>query len=194
MPTMAMGLLGFILFFIYDLNDAYWNHKILNGLFPVGLILLGGSVIVEIVLAIVTIPKLGFISLLGLTFALLFFVGLMYTLFFALPFKSTYIDVAEGRKTFKFGVYALCRHPGLGCFIGLFFFLYLAFPSTKIAIMSIVYCALNLLYVVFQDLLTFPVIFSDYDLYKSETPFIVPNFKSIRTCCRTLNMEEGNLP
>ena len=159
-----------------------------------GILLVGVSVVVEIAFAIETIPKLGLTSFLGLTFASLFFVGLMYTLFFALPFKGTYIDVSKGRKTYKFGVYALCRHPGLGCFIGLFLSLYVAFPTPSIAMISIVYCGLNFLYVIFQDWLTFPLIFNDYDRYKSETPFIIPNPKSIHACFRTLNMEEGNLP
>lgn len=194
MPTVSMGLLGFILFFIYDLNDAFWKKKILNGLFAVGVFLIGISVVIEIVCSIETIPKFGLTSFLGLTFALLFFVGLMYTLFFALPFKGTYIEVSEIRKTYKFGVYALCRHPGLGCFIGLFFFLYIAWPTPSVGIMSALYSGLNLLYVIFQDWLTFPVIFSDYDHYKAETPFVIPNLRSIHACFRTLNMEEGNLP
>ena len=40
----------------------------------------------------------------------------------------------------------------------------------------------NLGYVIFQDIWTFPKTFSDYEEYKEKTPFLIPDWKSIKAC------------
>ena len=59
-------------------------------------------------------------SILLLGIATIFFVLLIYTLFFALPFDKTYQNESEKRMAYTEGVYALCRHPGVLWFIGFY--------------------------------------------------------------------------
>ena len=44
----------------------------------------------------------------------------------------------------------------------------------------------NYLYIIFQDLWTFPRTFFNYKEYQQSTPFLIPNRKSIRVCLRTI--------
>ena len=101
---MVIGLLAFVLYFIYDLNEITLQNKIFQKFFFLGtLILVLGTF------------WMGFacdaLNWIWLVPALLFFGLLIYTLFFALPFEATYVDPAAGRKVYSGGIYGVCRHP-----------------------------------------------------------------------------------
>jgi protein-S-isoprenylcysteine O-methyltransferase Ste14 len=118
--------------------------------------------------------------------AVVCFCLLIYTLFFALPFQDTYLETGGSPKIYKDGMYALCRHPGVLWFIGFYIFLGLMLKIPLLIAAVVVFSLLNLLYVVFQDNWTFMKMFSDYDLYKKETPFLLPNLDSIKRCIKTI--------
>jgi protein-S-isoprenylcysteine O-methyltransferase Ste14 len=120
------------------------------------------------------------------TFAMFFLSMLIYTLFFALPFKNTYIETKGSNKVNKSGVYALCRHPGVLWFVGFYTFLGLALKIQLLLTAAVVFSLLNILYVIFQDRWTFMKVFEDYDKYKKDTPFLFPNLKSIKRCIQTI--------
>jgi protein-S-isoprenylcysteine O-methyltransferase Ste14 len=124
--------------------------------------------------------------------AVIFLVLLIYSLFFALPFHKTYLETNKKTKVYKDGVYALCRHPGVLWFIGFYFFLGLAFMSALLLMATAVFGFLNILYVIFQDRWTFPRCFQDYKQYIKETPFIIPNQNSLKSCLATL-WKEGTV-
>ena len=44
----------------------------------------------------------------------------------------------------------------------------------------------NYLYIIFQDLWTFPRTFFNYREYQQSTPFLIPNGKSIRVCMKSI--------
>jgi protein-S-isoprenylcysteine O-methyltransferase Ste14 len=119
-------------------------------------------------------------------FAVFFFYLLIDTLFFALPFKNTYIDKEELPRICQSGVYALCRHPGVLWFMGFYIFLGLALMIPLLLTAAVVFNILNILYVLFQDRWTFMKSFENYDKYKENTPFLLPNSKSIKNCLKTL--------
>ena len=45
---------------------------------------------------------------------------------------------------------------------------------------GMVFSALNLIYALFQDRITFPKIFSDYHIYRTRVPFLLPTSNSVR--------------
>ena len=107
---------------------------------------------------------------------------LIYTLFFALPFDETYVKESRYRKAYTEGVYALCRHPGVLWFAGMYLFAALLWKSLEGLIFFVVMVILNIFYVIFQDYYSFPKTFSNYREYQRSTPFLIPNRKSIQQC------------
>lgn len=164
--------LGFILFIIYDMNSIKWRSKVLNQLFYLGCLL----IIVNTFGALYSIRaaiEMNLISqVLWIPTIVFFFILLIYTLFFALPFESTYVENHNVRQTYTNGIYALCRHPGVLWFIGLYFSLFFLTGSTIMLYMAIVLSTLNFGYIIFQDLWTFPRMFSDYNEYKENLSLI----------------------
>jgi protein-S-isoprenylcysteine O-methyltransferase Ste14 len=86
----------------------------------------------------------------------------------------------EERAVCTTGVYALCRHPGVLWFAGVYGCLWLTvgLPLWEAAL----YCGLNVLLVAFEDLCVFPARLEGYDAYRVQTPFLLPTRQSIRAC------------
>lgn len=174
----CLSLCGFGLFFLSDYNDWRLGRKGLKLCFPLGVLLLALGTVLE---ARQGTPLVhGWLR--GLLFALgaLFFLLEIYTLFFALPVGASYASPGEGRPACTTGVYALCRHPGVLWFAGLYGCLALAagLPLWEAAALS----ALNVGLVVFEDRCVFPARLEGYGAYQAATPFLVPNRASIRAC------------
>lgn len=180
------GFVAFLLFFIYDINSIIFKNKLLYGCFFVGSFL----IIVATVGIVITYRDLIKIDVFRITIfgilAAFFFLLMIYTLFFALPFKDTYIETEASLKVYQSGVYALCRHPGVLWFMGFYIFLGLALKIPLLLTAAVIFSLLNILYVIFQDRWTFMKIFDDYDEYKKDTPFLIPNLKSIKRCIQTI--------
>ena len=159
-------------------------HKVIQFFFSLGFLLLFFSTATVIGSELISFSAWGIRQIVFSALALLFLLLLLYTLFFALPFEETYIS-QTGSKTYDRGMYALCRHPGVLWFTGCYVSLWLAFGGMLLFQMAVLYCSLNFLYVILQDNITFPRVFSDYRLYKQRVPFLIPTVESIRTCIRT---------
>lgn len=186
---MCVGILGFVFYFIYDINSIYWNNRWLQKLF------IAGTGLITLSTAGVLYNQranfqFGSALIIGGAAVMLFFLLLIYTLFFSLPFKETYLEENTERKAYTQGMYGLCRHPGVLWFAGVYAGLTFMTGSREVGILSVVLTALNILYIIFQDLWTFPKTFSDYGEYKKSTPFLIPNIKSIQYCIRTLHTRE----
>ena len=180
------GSLSFFLFILYDINQVTKNYGCIRPFFAAGFLLLACS---TVMLPFCSSPGLVFPGAARLFFgivALAFLALLIYSLFFALPFQKTYLHGAEKSPVYSGGVYALCRHPGVLWFIGFYLFYSLFFGSRLLFWAWLVFSAWNLLYVWLQDRFFFPRLFSDYQLYQKSTPFLIPNYQSIRRCLRTL--------
>ncbi|MDL2250042.1 hypothetical protein LJC51_05255 [Lachnospiraceae bacterium OttesenSCG-928-J05] len=179
-----IGLVGFICYFIYDINTVLWKKKVFFPFFFLG------SLIV-ILASIYTYSKAykqaGFSEhgLFMFILALCFFLLLIYTLFFALPFQETYRDHSQVPTVCNYGVYALCRHPGFLWFF--FFYLFLGFTlkSMNFLFFGLFLSFCNFIYICLQDAYVFPKQFKDYQVYKKETPFLMPTPASIRECFKT---------
>ena len=171
-----LGICAFVLFFISDYND--WRPFLRWGkfLFPAGVVLLCAGTVLEARMR--TPITSGWLR--DCVFALLaaFAALLVYTLFFALPVEASYTRPGEKRPACTTGVYALCRHPGVLWFAGLYLCVWLGFglPLWEAAL----YSGLNVLLVLFEDRCVFPARLDGYERYQRTTPCLIPNAASIR--------------
>ncbi len=179
MTGVVIGIIVFGLYLIYDYNSVRWKHWLPRCFFLAGTCLLAAATAVQTVSAIQTVG-LQTHSWLFLAGAVLFLGLLIYTLFFALPFEETYLNQNEKPCVYMDGMYALCRHPGVLWFFFFYLCLGLAFWPSRLLWVGIFYSGLNLLYVIVQDLWTFPNTFADYVLYKKKAPFLIPTRTSIK--------------
>ena len=175
--------LAFAFFFLGDANDVLFHRRFLRFCFPLGLLLLVNftvlSAIIEPSSTLPIVPRLVCGAL-----ALVFLILTVYSLFFALPVKEAY--AAQGKKRYvrTGGVYALCRHPGVLFFIPLYLLLWLSagiaplFAATAIL--------MNILLAIYEDIFVFPKVLDGYDNYRHNTPFLIPNPISIRSCFSTI--------
>ena len=184
------GSIAFLLYVLYDINSVKWNNKVLCNGFWGGTLLLAVTTISVVLQNKKHIGNIEGSSVVLLSIAAIFFVLLIFTLFFALPFEETYVKESSMRMAYTEGVYALCRHPGVLWFIGFYLFLGLGFKSKDILFYGIVVSAWNVLYVVFQDLYSFPLTFHNYKQYQKQTPFLIPTKKSIQKCFNTLHRKK----
>lgn len=190
MTFVFMGIMAFILFLLYDINSIIMKNKLINYCFFLGVALLMTATMGIIISSRGQIAAGVLRIVLFGTVAAVFLILLVYTLFFALPFKDTYTDKDAARKVCKSGVYALCRHPGVLWFTGFYLFLGLSVNLPLLLIAAFLFSLLNLFYVIFQDKWTFIKTFQDYDQYKIETPFLIPNPNSLKHCIGTLTGKE----
>ena len=191
MLPLLPGILGFLLYLIYDINSFTRQNRIMGSFFTVGSVLIALSTVWMLRDAWHAGAIAGFWDFLLLTAAVLAFAALIYALFFALPFDDTYVSPENGRTVCDTGVYALCRHPGILCFFALYLFLGLASLPHPMICGGMLLSALNTAYAAFQDRITFPRTFCDYDGYRHRVPFLIPTKDSIRTAGRTLPRLHG---
>lgn len=177
MQYSIIGILAYLLFYIYDINEIKKIDTRLKGTFYLGIILqiIGTAGIIADNLRYLRLSPL------GVTIGLTGFIFLIYSLFFALPFKETYIGTSEKRKVYNRGIYAMSRHPGVLFYIIFYLGLALLQPTTYIIGTYTIWCLLNIGYIIFQDLWTFPRTFEDYKEYRRTTPFLIPTIKSIKS-------------
>lgn len=177
-----IGAFSYILFYIYDINEIKKFHKILKGTFILGLIIQIGATI-GIIFDNLEYFK---ISIWGIAIAIFGITFLIYALFFALPFKETYIKIGEKRTVYSKGLYAMSRHPGVIFYIIFYFGLVILQPNILTISTYIIWSLLNIGYIIFQDLWTFPRAFDDYHKYRQNTPFLIPTIKSIKSSIKTI--------
>lgn len=189
MTYIGLGILCFLLFIMYDLNQIHKNYRIIRPLFAAGCFTLSVLTITmsvtafesdyQVTLSAVTV----FFLLAGIQLALL-----IYTLFFAVPFQEAYVEGSK-QKICTNGIYALCRHPGVLFLAGFYIFLSLGLGKPFMLAAGAVYTGMNLLYVLLQDRYTFPRLFEGYEEYRKNTPFLIPNGASIRKCINDLRTD-----
>ena len=185
MGSLTLGIGGFLLYLLYDVNSFTYRLRLLHGAFALGTLLVGAATALDLLEA----WRLGAFSGPG-DAALLLAAGaclaaLVYSLFFALPFQETYRQQEQGRHVYDGGVYALCRHPGILCFFGLYLCLGLAALPGGLLAHGPVFSLLDLAYAGFQDRVTFPKTFCDYEAYRKKAPFLIPTGDSIRRARQT---------
>ena len=175
-----LGLCGFALFFLSDYNDWRLHKASLKGSFPAGGVLLVTGTVWEIRRGEPLVS--GWLRGCFFALAAILFLLLIYTLFFALPVKEAYASHGEKRSVCTTGVYALCRHPGVLWFTGLYVCLWIAagIPFGLTLLLSVS----NIGLVWFEDRYVFPGVLEGYQDYQKKTPFLIPTGQSIRACVK----------
>ena len=173
-----LSLCGFALFFLSDCNDWRWGRRALRVCFPAGGLLLAAGTIRDLRWAEALVRGCARAAVLAVAAA--FLALLIYTLFFALPAAASYARPGEKRRACTTGVYALCRHPGVLWFAGLYVCLWAAggLPLWEAALC----CGLNVGLVIFEDRCVFPALLEGYGAYQAATPFLVPDRRSLAAC------------
>ena len=116
-----LGCASIALFEEYDLNQVSLGLQWIRPFFAVGCVLLAVS---TMVLTFVGQPIFVLLVPFRAIFGILARLSLgltIYSLFFALPFKETYIEEDGSNRVYDRGIYALCRHPGVLLFICFYF-------------------------------------------------------------------------
>ena len=182
---LLLGIIGFLLYLLYDINSLIWQKRLPRSFFLIGTLLVGAATAIDLAAAIRSRAFAGLTDLLLLAAAALSFGALIYCLFFALPFDETYAEQENGRPVCEAGAYALCRHPGIPCFFAVYLFLGIAALPSPLLAHGMLFSFLNLAYAAFQDRVTFPRTFCNYETYRKRVPFLLPNRSSIRLARQT---------
>ena len=118
MTALLLGIAGFLLCFLYDINSFTVRSGLLHCTFGMGTVLIAVATALDLRGAWKSGALSGTPDLLLLLLSAACFAALIYCLFFALPFHETYAEQNGMRPVYDRGVYALCRHPGILCFFG----------------------------------------------------------------------------
>ncbi len=183
---MIAGSIGFLLFLIYDINSFTANKRLPGTFFFAGTALIAVSTVCSLTAAFRAGAFSGIADILLMIAGAVSLAALIYSLFFALPFEGTYLSPDSKRHVYDRGVYALCRHPGVLFFFAAYLFTGLAALPSPFLVSGMLFSVLNVLYVCFQDRITFPRTFCDYEEYRHRVPFLIPTAASIRLMCRTM--------
>ncbi len=173
-----IGIAGFALFFLGDLNDLRPIHKIFKASFYAGCLFLVLSTAMLLIKSHTGLPLL--IRVPFMLLAALFLFLTMMSLFGSFSVEDGYEHQGEKRPVYTKKLYALSRHPGIP-FLILFYACLIpsfGFPAAAVLIFALLDIALG----IFEDLVVFPRVLSGYDLYKETTPCMIPNGNSIRAC------------
>lgn len=184
MLALCLGCCGFLCYFFYDVNSIRKVAGWMGTLFMAGTLLIAaatGILFWKSRSVIFRAPA----DLLWTAGGVFFLCLLVYTLFFALPFETTYVEESRYREAYTEGMYALCRHPGVLWFAGFYLCTAGLWKSREGILFSVIMVLLNLLYIWFQDVYSFPRTFSNYQEYKKSTPFLIPDSESIGRCRST---------
>ncbi len=185
-----LGIIGFVFLYIYEINQIIWNNKFLKLFFTGGLALVLSSTVMIVVDSKVDILLTGSSFWVGIFCFILFTYLLIYTLFFSIPFSESYVEQFNKREVYMKKMYSLSRHPGVLWFSGVYLSLMILIPNSNLTIFALVMVAMNVIYIILQDIWSFPRLFVDYEYYKKTTPFLIPTFKSI---LRTVKHYQGRI-
>ena len=172
-----LGISAFVFMFVFDILSM--NHKKKSKY----IFMISGPALLIIGSILIVRRETAFL----LPTSLRIFFGAMAILFLLLLIYSVVIEV--GKNTYQYnnkpqlitdGTYALSRHPGVLWMFGLYSALAFTLAHTELLIAAFVFTTVNCMYVYIQEKIIFTHIFNDYKSYQEDTPFILPNIKSIK--------------
>ena len=185
MKYILIGTVGFffiLLFDVYTLKNDGLKRKTLG---LTGVVLIVYSAIMAAVASEKIAIPAGLRITAGILWAAAVFL-LVYSLFLELPFSKTYGGSKHSSELVDTGTYALCRHPGVLWFGLTFFFFFFATGAVLLIPAGIIWTAVDIIHVYFEDKFFFPKMFPSYKNYSKSTPMLIPNKRSIRRCISTL--------
>ncbi|HEB29248.1 MAG TPA: hypothetical protein ENI15_00020 [Spirochaetes bacterium] len=187
MQYIFTGVLGFIIFFCFDMASLKGNLFIKRAAFIMGHSFLAYSLLM-VCIGPEKIELSRVYRLTGLVFSSVFFLIMIYSIFIEIPFKVTYIGQNRENVLVKTGTYGLVRHPGVLWYIFFLSGLFLMTGSKTLLFALPVWSAVDIIYIVLQERFIFIKMFGEeYREYQQEVPILIPTRKSIKRCVSTLN-------
>ena len=185
MGYVILGLTGFLLGALYDLLPFEKAPRMRRALGMAA----GGALGTSLALVCLTgnpIDLPAWTGWLGRALLPVTALLLAYSLFWELPFKSTYLASGTGPRLVRTGTYALVRHPGVVWYALLLLALLLVSRSSLLLIAAPVWVAADVLWVIAQEKFALSRTFPEYSSYQRETPMLIPTWRSLRMCLSTL--------
>ena len=195
MCCVVFAVLGFCTLFFFEKASLKKVRFLKQAIFVAGNALIFFSIFISCVTSeYFHLPLFAHIA--GWILAPIFFFLLMYSLFFEIPFKKTYMKAGTGDALVTTGTYALVRHPGV---LWLSFFIagvLLITGSRKLFFIFPVLVSMDIVYVVIQEKYYFTKIFGDrYREYQMIVPMLFPSVHSVKRCISTFfGRNRGSVP
>lgn len=178
MLSFSVGALGFLAVAAYDLAQIHRRNRAAIALSIIGYLCIAASIVF---LMVSDVPANSPFSLFVVkaVFALGFFVLLIYSVVLEIPLALRHVKPAPAgaRCVVAAGTYALVRHPGFLWFTLMWVAIILIYLNPVVTVVGLGMVTLDFLLVVFEDIVFFPRIFSNYAWYKKHTPFLLPRLK-----------------
>lgn len=185
MNYIAIGILGFLMAFLFDVISLRGISRIKPFIWVTAIVLIVfAHLMVSLESGCWHLPA--WVNLMGWILLPVSIFLFLYSLFINLPFRKTYMAQGTGNELIKCGTYALVRHPGVLCYALVLVSLILVSESSLLLIASPLWLGIDVLHVVVQDKYLFGKMFKDYNDYQKETPMLIPNRKSVVLCIKTL--------
>ncbi len=169
-----LGIVAFALFVLGDVNDAYIKSRALKPCFALGIVLLAAATACRM--------DISRAKIVWFVLAAIFLSYLLKSLFGSFSNSEAYSDLPENREVSDTGLYALCRHPGVLFFSGLYICLH--FGVCLPWLDTLLYIGLNFVLVILEDTVFFPRFLEGYEQYKENVPFLIPTKESIKNSLR----------
>lgn len=182
------GVLAFALMLAFDCRKAAGKQRGNGALFAAGLLLLAGT---TLWLLFPLVGRMNGWRIASGVWALAWLAALLYVLFFALPAGDVYGE-QQSLSVCTAGAYALCRHPGGWCLLFANLGLWGLAGTARMGVGALAFSALNFLYILLQDRFLFPRYIAGYKEYRAQTPFLLPNRRSIAACFSGKGEDQGN--
>jgi protein-S-isoprenylcysteine O-methyltransferase Ste14 len=186
----SMNIAGFVLLFLFDVASL----KRTRGVKPVIWLTANLLLISSVLLMAFSPEKVGmpqWANWLGWGLLPPAIFCKLHPLLISLPFRKTYWHSGVGDRLVTSGFYALVRCPWIHSMALILIALILISGSQLLIIASPIIVAVNMLLAVVQDKLLFGRMFSGYQVYRNETPMLIPNRKSLRRFFLSIKSEVG---
>lgn len=177
--SFTVGAVGFLAVAVYDLAQVYRRRRAAIAFSSLGYLCIGASIVF---LMISDVPASSSFSLLLLkgVLAFAFFLLLIYSVVIEIPLALRHAkpDPSGVRRAVARGTYALVRHPGFLWFTLMWVAIILIYLNPVVTVVGFGLVTLDFLLIVFEDIIFFPRIFSNYAWYKKHTPFLLPRLRA----------------
>jgi protein-S-isoprenylcysteine O-methyltransferase Ste14 len=172
------GAVGFVFLLLFDICSLHGKNKAKYASMLIGLGLIGYSTFKLVIQDYTWSIFSPFSSLYGLL-AIIFFLLLIYSVVLEVGVLNTYKSNPEPQLVTT-GTYGLVRHPGVIWLFFVYLFTSLYFANIIIFIAGVVWTIVNIIYVLIQEQIILPKLFSNYKEYQNSTPMIVPTLQSFK--------------
>ena len=160
-----LGSIGYFLSGLYDVAILY-GKSLLRRLFFLGFIIT--AIPYPLLPFIVTSPFPPYILWIIVPLLLIFALLLVYSVFIEIRLGSK-----KQKGLYQKGTYSFSRHPGFLWYTTINFIIAIYFYDIRVTYLCAGFILCNLILISIEDMVLFPLMFSEYEDYKKRTPFLL---------------------